>query len=311
MSKSPSARGLADLARVIRTTGTRLVHTHGGVAGFYGRLAARWVRDIRTVHTYHGIHYLHDRRLRVRYLHRAIDRFLLGWTDEIICVAKSDKDLALRERLASPGHVSVIYNGIDFAQFEMSDARDGSTGSRNEHVIVGTVGRLHEQKGHIYLLQAATLIHRAYPQVRFRIIGDGPLRKSLEAQSRALGVDGIVEFLGARNDVPVQLHQFDLFVLPSLWEGLPYVLLEAMAAGLPVVTTDVDAVRELIADGWEGTVVPSSNAQALAAAVIDHIGTGALRVDRSVKGAQVIKERFSLDAMVEQTLAVYSRAMNA
>jgi glycosyltransferase involved in cell wall biosynthesis len=311
LSESPSVHGFADLAKVIRASGAQLIHTHGGTAGFYGRLAARWVGDIRTVHTYHGIHYLHDKRLRKRYMHRAIDRFLVRWTDEVICVAKSDKDLALREKLASPGHISVVYNGIDLARFEMSEAGDRRTGKRDDHFIVGTVGRLHEQKGHIYLLQAAALVHKAYPQVRFRIIGDGPLREWLETQSRALGVNGIVEFLGARNDVPAQLRQFDLFILPSLWEGLPYVLLEAMAAGVPIVTTDVDGVREVIADGREGIVVPSRNAHALSAAVIDLMGNGARRAGLGVKGTQVLKERFSVDAMIEQTVAVYSRAMSA
>jgi glycosyltransferase involved in cell wall biosynthesis len=311
LSESPSVRGFADLAKVIRTSGAQLVHTHGGTAGFYGRSSARWVGDVRTVHTYHGIHYLHDKGLRKRYLHRAIDRFLVRWTDEVICVANSDKDLALGERLALPGHVSVIYNGIDPARFEMSEAGDTRSGIRDDHFIVGTVGRLHEQKGHIYLLQAAALVHKAYPQARFRIIGDGPLRASLEAQSRRLGVNGLVEFLGARNDVPEQLHQFDLFILPSLWEGLPYVLLEAMAASLPIVATDVDGVREMIADGGKGIVVPPRNAHALAAAVIDLMGNDARRVGLGVKGAQVVKERFSLDAMVEQTVAVYSRAMSA
>ena len=311
LSESPSVRGLATLAKAIRACGAQLVHTHGGTAGFYGRLAARWVGDIRTVHTYHGIHYLHDKRIRIRFAHRAIDRFLLRWTDEVICVANSDKDLALREKLALPDHVSVIYNGIDLARSRMSVAGDRRTGQRNDHFIVGTVGRLHEQKGHIYLLQAAALIHQAYPRARFRIIGDGPLRESLEAQSRALGVDGIVEFLGARNDVPAQLRQFDLFILPSLWEGLPYVLLEAMAAGLPIVTTGVDGVKEMIADGREGIVVPSRNARALAAAVVDLMGNGARRANLGVNGARVVEERFSLDAMIDQTVNVYSRAMGA
>jgi glycosyltransferase involved in cell wall biosynthesis len=147
--------------------------------------------------------------------------------------------------------------------------------------------------------------------VRFRIVGDGPLRESLESQSRALGVDGIVEFLGARNDVPAQLRHFDLFVLPSLWEGLPYVLLEAMAAGLPIVTTDVDGVREVITDGREGIVVPSRNARALADAIVGLMANSARRSRLGVNGAQGVKERFSLDAMIEQTVDVYSRAMNA
>jgi len=303
----PSLRALADAARVVRASGARLVHTHGGTAGFYGRLAARRVGDVRNVHTYHGIHYLHQKSARKRYLHRAVDRFLLRWTDEVICVAKSDRDLALKEGLALPDHVSVIYNGIDLSRFEPR-GREGRTDSR---FIVGTVGRLHEQKGHVHLLETAALVRRVHPQVRFRIIGDGPLRQQLEAKARMRGVDDIVEFLGTRGDVPAQLRQFDLFVLPSLWEGLPYVLLEAMATGLPVVATDVDGVREVIADRTEGVLVPSGNAQALATAVVELATDTARRADLGARGAQAVRQRFSLEAMIEQTMAVYSRAMRA
>jgi glycosyltransferase involved in cell wall biosynthesis len=124
-------------------------------------------------------------------------------------------------------------------------------------------------------------------------------------------VHDIVEFVGARNDVAAQLHQLDLFVLPSLWEGLPYALLEAMAAGLPVVATDVDGVREIIADGREGIIVPPRNAHAIAVAIIDLVSNAARRASLGATGAQGVKARFSLDAMIEQTVAVYSRAMNA
>ncbi|HUF80882.1 MAG TPA: glycosyltransferase family 4 protein [Burkholderiales bacterium] len=307
LPERPSPGALADAAEVIRASGARLVHTHGGTAGFYGRLAARRAGDVRSVHTYHGIHYLHQKSVRKRYLHRAIDRFLLRWTNEVICVAKSDRDLALQERLALPDHVSVIYNGIDLSRFEQR----GTDGRADDRFIVGTVGRLHEQKGHVHLLEAAALVRRTHPQVRFRIIGDGPLRKRLEAQARTHRVDDIVEFRGARSDVPAQLRQFDLFVLPSLWEGLPYVLLEAMATGLPVVAADVDGVREVITDGREGMLVPSKNAQALAAAVIDLAENGVKREGLGARGAQAVRERFSLQSMIEQTVNVYSRATAA
>lgn len=311
LTESPSARGVLGLAAVLRASGAQLVHTHGGTAGFYGRLAARWVGGQRTVHTYHGIHYLHDKSLRKRYLHRAIDRTLLRWTDEVICVAKSDRDLALKERLALPDHVSVVYNGIDIARFEKAQADDGRTAQPSREFIVGTVGRLHEQKGHTVLLQAASFIRGACPQVRFRIIGDGPLRESLEGQARALGLNGIVEFVGARDDVPEQLRHFDLFVLPSLWEGMPYVVLEAMAAGVPIVATDVDGVREIITSDGEGVLVSPGNGRALGAAVIDLVGNDARRAELGARGAQVVRERFSLESMIDQTVSVYLRACSA
>jgi glycosyltransferase involved in cell wall biosynthesis len=307
LPENPSLRALADTIKVIRARGARLVHTHGGTAGFYGRLGARRLGYVRTVHTYHGIHYLHQKSARKRVLHRAIDRFLLRWTDEVICVAKSDCDLALKERLALPDHVSVIYNGIDLSGFELRGANDRA----EERFIVGTVGRLHEQKGHVHLLEAAALIRQSRPQVRIRIIGDGPLRSQLEAKARALRVDDIVEFLGARSDVPAQLRQFDLFALPSLWEGLPYVLLEAMATGIPVVATDVDGVREVVGDRAEGILVPPRDSRALATAIIDLAADPARRAELGARGAQAVRQRFSLDAMIAQTLDVYSRAMGA
>jgi glycosyltransferase involved in cell wall biosynthesis len=309
LSTRPSARALGETIDAVRGSHAQLVHTHGGTAGLYGRLAARWVGGVRTVHTYHGIHYLHDRRRGKRLVRRAIDRFLVRWTDEVICVAQSDRELALREKLALPDHVSVVHNGIDISRFALPRTHDERSMQRNGEFIVGTVGRLHEQKGHIFLLQAAALIRQTHPQVRFRIIGDGPLRAALQARARELGVSGIVEFLGARDDVPVQMQEFDVFVLPSLWEGLPYVLLEAMAAGVPIVTTDFSGVREVISDGVEGVIVPSGNPQALATALVDLLKDHARRAERGTKGAQLVKERFSLDAMVERTLEVYARAM--
>jgi glycosyltransferase involved in cell wall biosynthesis len=311
LSTRPSLRAIADTVDAIRSSRAELVHTHGGTAGLYGRLAARWIGKVRTVHTYHGIHYLHDRRPGKRLARRAIDRFLLRWTDEIICVAQSDQKLALRERLALSDHVSVIYNGIDITQFHPHRSSDNGVPRRSGEFIVGTVGRLHEQKGHIFLLEAAALIRQTHPQVRFRIIGDGPLRTALEARARALGIEAAVEFLGARDDVAEQMREFDAFALPSLWEGLPYVLLEARAAGLPIITTDFSGVREVIADANDAIIVPTRDAQALADAIVELMRNRALWVRRGASGAQVVRERFSLDTMVEQTLNVYARAMRA
>jgi len=305
LSLRPSIRGVSDIAKAIRACGAKLVHTHGGVAGFYGRLGARWIGGIRTVHTYHGIHYMHDTKLAKRVVHRAIDRLLLRWTDEVICVATSDRDLAIRERLAVPDHVTVIYNGIDHTMFAGSPAHEECGTRRRAPFIVGTVGRLHEQKGQTYLLQAAARVRAAVPMTRFRVIGDGPLRGSLEAEARALGVDEIVEFLGSRNDVPTQLQQFDLFVLPSLWEGLPYVLLEAMAAGLPVVTTEFDGVREIIGGSAEGLVVPPRDPEALADAIIELLRDDRRRADIGLRGAKTVENRFSVSAMIHQTMSVY------
>jgi len=307
----PSVAGIRELVKMLRTTRAELVHTHGGTAGFYGRLAARRVRGVKTVHTYHGIHYLHQQNFKKRLLHRAIDRFLLRWTNEIICVAESDLQLALVAGLARNGHVNVVYNGIDLGPFDRALGMRSTHEADDAGFCAGTVGRLHEQKGYFVLLQAARAVHAVAPDVHFRIIGEGPQEEELRKKAAALGLGDTVKFLGARNDVPEQLLSFDVFVLSSLWEGLPYVLMEAMAAGLPVVATDVDGVKEMITDGQEGRIVPSRDPQALAAAMLELRRDPALRHAMAKNGMATVKQKFSLDAMIEKTLTVYARAMNS
>ena len=117
-----------------------------------------------------------------------------------------------------------------------------------------SVGRLDEQKGYTYLLEAAAVLMKREPDFRLSIVGDGPLRQSLEQQAASLGLNDTVRFEGQSAEVSRYLHRAHVFVLSSLWEGLPYTIIEAMASGLPVVTTDVGGCRELVIDGETGLV---------------------------------------------------------
>ena len=133
--------------------------------------------------------------------------------------------------------------------------------------VIGTIGRLHEQKGHRYLLDAAAAVLRRRTDALFLIAGYGPLRATLEAQASELGIASSVRFLGYRADPAAILAALDLFVLPSLWEGMSNALLEAMAAGLPIVATSVDAAPEQIVHGESGMLVAPANADELAEAI--------------------------------------------
>jgi glycosyltransferase involved in cell wall biosynthesis len=253
-----------------------VVHTHGGTAGFWMRLATIGLKERPTmVHTYHGLHYLHISagalgailQLIKSIIFRQIDRFLLAYTDRIICVCQSDYDRAVAVKVAQPAHTSIVYNGIEIEQFatplvgdslsvENRDTARHRFGFGPSEFIFGNVGRLHKQKGHEFLLHAFTKLNN---RARLAIVGDGELRYKLIELAEELQINDRVIFLGARTDIYEFLSAIDVFVMPSLWEGQPIALLEALASGKPCIASAVDGIPELIADGVNGYLVAPKN----------------------------------------------------
>jgi glycosyltransferase involved in cell wall biosynthesis len=306
-----SVKSLFRMIRLIREFDPTVVHTHGGTAGVYGRSAARFLNRT-TVHTYHGIHYLHFEAGWKKRIYLFLEQFLLRWTDAIICVANSDLELALNHNLAERGRAFVIVNGINLRQFRAPDKRGKRQWGRKRGVtIIGTVGRLHGQKGHRYLIQAVLEIVKQPEPVEFRIIGDGNLRSELELQVQTLGLQKVIRFLGSRTDIAAQLAQMDLFVLPSLWEGLPFVLLEAMAAGIPIIASEVDGVSEILEDGKDALLVPPRDPHSLAMAIVKLIHNKKEAIHLATNALHKISERFDVKEMVRQTERVYRTVLKS
>ncbi|AFY91599.1 glycosyltransferase family 4 protein [Chamaesiphon minutus] len=249
-----------------------IVHTHGGTAGFWMRLVALGLTERPTmVHTYHGLHYLHISRgaigvilqLFKRAIFRLLDRFLLKYTDRIICVCQSDYVKAVAAKVAHPAHTSVVHNGIEIEQFATPLDRDIARrrfGFGASEFIFGNVGRLHAQKGHAYLLRAFAKLNNP---ARLAIVGDGELRYESIGLADELKIDRRVMFLGARTDIYEFLSAIDVFVLPSLWEGQPIALLEALAIGKPCIASAVDGIPEIITNGVNGYLVAPRNIEQL------------------------------------------------
>jgi len=194
MSNSPSISSFVRCIRVLNTFAPDILHTHGGTAGVYGRAASVLSRTPHTVHTYHGIHYLHFERKAVRFVYTSIDRLLLLVTDRIICVAQMDFDDGCRAGIVNPKKSHVITNGIDVEYFHreaLKASEEVTREKKGKEVVIGTIGRLHHQKGYEYFIEAAAIVLREYPNAIFHIVGDGSLRSSLERKCRALGIDGI------------------------------------------------------------------------------------------------------------------------
>lgn len=211
----------------------------------------------------------------------------LGWRTrpEVIYTSEADRADDGRE----PSHVVPL--GIDVDRFAGAHPALAA-----DWPIVGTVGRLAPQKGHEALLEAARLV----PEAQFVVVGDGELRGRLEAQS---GEN--VHFTGARDDVPELLASFDVYAQPSLYEGLCVAVLEAQAAGVPVVATPVGGMRDTVVEGETGLVVPVGNAHALAAAVRRLLDDRALGERLAAEARDRVRARYTERRMIDETLALY------
>jgi glycosyltransferase involved in cell wall biosynthesis len=299
MSNLPDPRALWGCIRAIRKFRADLIHTHGGTAGVTGRLAAI-LCGVPCVHTYHGIHYLHDTSNLRRRMFTAVEKWLLPFTKTTICVAEGDLLKGERAGIVDRKRTVVIVNGIDTSVFP----------ERVSYVLpstplLGTIGRLHTQKGHAVLLEALSILQNQGHVFGCRIVGDGELRGTLESMASSLKVSGAVEFVGSRTDTVVQLSGMDIFLLPSLWEGMPIVLAEAMASGLPIIASRVDGVQEVVRDEHEALLVPVGDPVPLARAIVRLLGDEALRRQLGMAARRRALESFDVRRMVRATESVY------
>jgi glycosyltransferase involved in cell wall biosynthesis len=234
-----------------------------------------------------------------------------AFCDRVVCVSQAVAE-ACRQSGIRPEAIRVVHGGLDPEPWQHGDRARGRTAldADDRQTVLLTVAQLVECKGHACLLEAMASLARIRPEIQLAIAGDGPLRASLEARARALGLQPRVRFLGHRRDVPDLLAAADLCVLPSLSEALGVALLEAMVAGCPIVTTTAGGIPDLTADNdplcqpvaW---TVPPGDARALAEAILQALDQRVLREDRVERARQRAMERFTADRMVEATLGVY------
>lgn len=254
------------LLRWFRRHRPDIVHTHSSKAGALGRFAA-WVAGVPTVvHSVHGWSFAPAMRPAVRRIIVGVERALARRTTRLVVVTSVDRDKGLAAGIGRPDQYRLIHNGIDLSAFR--DVREDGVreelGLPSEATLVGTVGRLVEQKNPLGMVDAMASVLHDEPDARFVWVGDGPLRGAVEERVRLNGLDDRFLIVGVRNDVPRWVGALDVFVLSSRWEGLPRTVTEAMAAGVPVVATAVGGVIEAVEDGRTGLLVPPGDPALLA-----------------------------------------------
>jgi len=238
----------------------------------------------------------------------AIKRWSLRGIDDVVTLSNGNRSVF--ESFAGPRArpiVHVIHNGIDLHQFDAGPADEHKHPLHPGcgHLLVTTVAGLNNQKGHVYLIRAIPDILRAVPHARFLFVGDGHLRGDLEAMAASLGIARAVTFAGERPDVPLILASSDLVVLPSLFEGMPMSVLEAMAAGRAVVATDVAGTQDVVVSGQTGLLVPPEDPEALAGAIVELLLDAEKRQAFGRNGRRHVEQNFSAALMGERYRALF------
>jgi glycosyltransferase involved in cell wall biosynthesis len=304
-------RRLTRMVRLLRDLRPEILHLH--LVGFNGGrwvlLAARLARVPSVVCT---IHIAPRERQSWR---KRLDRALLSRViDGYIAVSRASRERLVNHLGLSPRKVVVVPNAVELRRFAAPAeparrAVRAACGIPADAPVIGVLARLSEQKGLTYLISAAPAILAAHTETHLVLVGDGPLREDLVAQARSLGVDQRVHFVGYRSNTVDFLRAMDLFVLPSLYEGMPLSILEAMGAGLPVVATDVDGTPEAVVDGETGLLVPPADPAALASAVNRLLGDRALAQRMGRNGRARAEAHFSETALIDRLGRVYGAVL--
>ena len=284
------------LRRLIRDQGVDVLHTHNFAPLIYGSLAAR-LCGIGTVNTRHG--------------RAALKTHPLIWalTDRVVAVSEDARRELLRHNRIRPDKVRVVINAIDLTGYHAaprpSEQRRRDLGLPLGAPVCGIVGRLSPEKDHRTLLHALDLLRASSP-AHLVIVGGGPMEGELKSLVRNLGLGERVHFLGFRSDVAELLPLFDLFVLSSTEEGISLTLIEAMAAGLPIVATRVGGNPEVVIDGETGLLVEAGQPAALAAAIGSLLGEPDTRARMGRRGREVALEKFDIERLIDEYQAIYA-----
>lgn len=307
LSKSLRPAGRRAVCDILRGQSIDILHTHGGVAGFQGRMAGRRAGTPVVVHTIHGIHYLHYRNPLLRRAFLILERRMSRFSDAVVVVSQADLDKALALKLAPPDKLKLIRNGVEPATSPGAEelSRLRAELGLGAGPVVGAVSRLHRQKGILYLLRSAPLVCARFPTVKFLVAGGGPLRDSLMREVRKKGLEKTFFLLGERQDARRIMALFDVFALPSLWEGLPYVLVEAADLGKPIVASAIDGVREVMEDGRNGILVQPRDPRGMAEAIIRLLDDHNLASRLGRRAKEDIPPGFSISGMIKETEGFY------
>ncbi|MDD5750774.1 MAG: glycosyltransferase family 4 protein [Candidatus Pacebacteria bacterium] len=306
-------RGLKEIIGLLVREQPDILHLNSSMAGFLGSWAARIYKkrnraNLKVIYTVHGWVFSEPGFLKPL-VYFLVEKISAKWKDAFIVLSERDLKAGVRKKIAPENKFIKIHNGLDIESLQFlpkEQAREVILKNfcDENKIIIGTLANLYATKGLPYLIKAARIIAKERPEVGFVVIGEGPERKALEKLTARLGLRQTFFLTGTIPSAARYLAAFDIFVLPSIKEGLPYAVLEAMAAGLPIVATYVGGVPELIENDKSGLLVEPRNPAALARALGQLLGNPAQQKNLAHAARQRV-EKLSLTQMLNQTYSLY------
>lgn len=293
------------LTKIIRTEHVDIIHSHNTGSFLDGIVATRLATCKTFIHTDHARSFPDKKRYMIA------ERLASLFTSKIVAVSHETRDNLMQYEKIRENKIVVINNGVEKERFDIQidgEKEKELLGLGRFEFVVGLGVVLTDQKGIEYLIKAAPLVLEKYPQTGFVVAGDGPIRTQLEKQTKRLGIANNFVFLGARNDIPRILQVFDIYVLPSIWEGLPLVILEAMAASKCILATNVGGIPAVIQYGVEGILIDPGKSQLIAENILMLAENSALREKLSRNAYNRFLKEFTVETMVKRYEGLYLEA---
>ena len=307
------ALALAALTKILKREKPDIVHTHSSKAGILGRLAAKAAGVPRVIHSIHGFGFNRYQRLFERSAYVLLERWMAHFTDVLIAVAEENIKAGLRLRIGDAKRYKLIRSGVDIPKIKRAaEATDPYALKEElrlpkEAKIVLSVGPFKVQKDPVAFVECAARVAKQVPNVRFLWSGDGELRPLVEQRMRELQVEHVIRLLGWRKDIPALVKLCDVFILTSLWEGLPRAGVEALIVGKPVVAFAVDGVPEIVRDGSNGFVLSPGKHEEFAEKLIRLLNDSEVHARFSGEAAGTIDSSFDIHCMVRQQEQLYEQ----
>lgn len=311
INPASDAKALKELYRAFKAGGYDIVHCHSSKAGVLGRIAAKLAGAGRIVYTAHGFVFNEPMSVAKMYMYVNMERIGAAFGDKIIAVSRKDFETAIENRITKREKLVFIPNaipGIDKGSLKEAAQTREELGIKAGEFAIGTVSNFYKTKGHVYLVEAIKRLYSGGYRFKTVFAGQGPEE---EAVKKLAGDCGDILFLGYREDNYDIMNALDLFVLPSVKEGMPYVVLEAMSLGKPVLCTKVGALADIITDGVNGYIVEAGESEALYGKLKSIIDGGTEKLNETgMAGKEYADRNFSMSNFMEEIINIYEETEN-
>jgi glycosyltransferase involved in cell wall biosynthesis len=313
ISPKNDAVAFMKLVKLLKRDRYAIVHTHSSKAGILGRLAARRARIPVIVHTVHGWSFHDHMHPILRLVYIFLEKLVYRYTDAMIFVSQKDIERGKFTKILTKQNYYLIRSAIPLDLFDptlysQALSRD-RLGIPANVPVLGNVGRFSAQKDPLSWIRVAAQVHAIIPECYFLLVGDGPLKGQVLQAIKEFDLGHRVILTGLRRDVPELLSAMDVFLLTSLWEGLPRVVPQALAMGLPVVSNQVDGISDAVIDGQTGFLARPGDTQALATHCVRLLQEPSLRQMLGTNGKLFVQTEFSLERMIEQLEEIYENLL--